>query len=60
MGVYHGFKDTSSVTTVSGQTASQELDHNEDKSKEKERESLQHELAFGCGRIIQINIWVWK
>lgn len=35
VGVYHSFKDMSSMTTVSGQTASQKLDQSEDRSKEK-------------------------
>jgi len=41
VGVYHSFKDISIMTKVSGQTASQKLDHNEDRSKEKEK-VLQH------------------
>lgn len=35
MGVYHSFKDISCRTKVSGWTASQKLDHNEDRSQEK-------------------------
>lgn len=43
MGVDHSFKDISIMTKVSGQTASQKLDHSEDRSKE--RKSVACELV---------------